>query len=65
MNALQECAAWHEGQPKTLRDFMRLPMMLTESRPALDADIAMHERFAVACREADGESAPIREHTTS
>lgn len=52
MNTLQECAAWHEAQAKTLRDFMRLPMMLTETRPVLEADIAMHERWALAIREA-------------
>ncbi len=57
---LAECAAWHEGQAQSLRSFLRLPMMLTESRPVLEADIAFHERCAVACREADGGEMEIK-----
>lgn len=47
---LAECARYHEGQAEGLRIFERIGW---KNSPAAH-DIAMHERFAVACREADG-----------
>ncbi len=59
MSKLTECAQWHENQAALLKQMRKAERdrytIVEPMTPQLNADIAMHEEFAKACRELSNE----------